>query len=249
MQDNRQSSVVDTTLRELMNSNREGTEKAHRKTVLVLLFYHMNGMDLGLSVLKKLQETTDARIIICPDEQILAYASVTSLAESVGLDDFISLEELELKKEKIDYVYIPILPFSVVSDLINFNDTRQSIRLLIWALMSGKKVSAFSAGADPYHAIWQESEMNQGTAFLKQEMKKKLQLLRGFGIDLIERADDVSTHYISAFNKEKTKVITADKMKKYAATGRNSFTCVKGTIITPLARDVARKYHIKIDEK
>lgn len=248
MQLSLQSTVVDATLQELLIRNREGKTKAQRKTVLVLLSFHMNGMDNSLQGLKKMHEN-NIRVRICPDEHILEHYNVTDLAQKVGVDDFISLKEAERQKEQIDHYYIPNLPFSTVSDLVHFNEARPSIRLLLWALMKGKKVSAFSAGADPYHPTWQASGLDQGTAFLKHEMKKQLQQIRGFGIHLIENEADVPSHFITAFQTKNNQVITADIIKKLAESGQQYIEMDHGTIITPLARDMAREYQIGIGEK
>ncbi|MFD1360440.1 hypothetical protein [Lentibacillus salinarum] len=243
---NQQSVVVDSTLQELLNKNKKGKEKAQKKTVLALLFFHMNGMDEGLKTLKVLYEN-NLRVRICADEHILEHYNVTDLAQQVGIDDWITLEDVEYQKERIDHFYIPILPFSTVSDILHFNDTRPSIRILMWALMNGKKVSALSAGADPYHSIWQQSSLNHGTAFLKHEMKKQLQQIKGFGIQLIENDDDVLRHFITTSQNENKQVVTADMVQKYVEAGQKSIDLEQRVIITPLARDIAMKYQIKIN--
>lgn len=236
-------------MQELLIRNREeGPAKAGRKTVLALLSFHMNGMDNSLQGLKILHEN-NIRVRICPDEHILEHYNVTDLAEKVGADDFITLKEAERQKEQIDHFYIPNLSFSTVSDVLHFNDTRPFIRLILWALMKGKKVSAFSAGADPYHPVWQASGLDQGTTFLKHEMKKQLQQIKGYGIQLIENEDAVSSHFITAFQSKKNQVITAESIIKQAEAGQQYIELNQGTIITPLARDMARKYQIGIGEK
>ncbi|OZU87812.1 hypothetical protein CIL03_13985 [Virgibacillus indicus] len=247
MHTNRQSTVVHSTLRELFYRNSKGIAKAHRKTVLVLLFYHMNGMDKGLKVLKDLHEN-NVRVRICADDQILDHYYVTELAEQVGIDDWITIKDAELQKEHIDHFYIPILPFSTVSDLLNFNDARPAISILLWALMRGKKVSAYPAGADPYHSIWQKSELNHGTAILKHEMKKRLQQIRGFGIQLVENENKILDHFLASIQNESNHVITADIIKNQAKAGKKYIELNQKSIITPLARDTAREFQIEIGE-
>lgn len=242
---NRQSTVIQTTLRELLHRNKRETEKAHTKTVLALLFFHMNGMNEGLKGLKELHEN-NIRVRICPDEHILEHFDVTHLAEQIGIDDWMSLHELELKKEHIDHFYIPILPFSVVTDVLQFNDVRQSIRILLWALMKGKKVSALSMGADPYHSLWKETDMNHGTPFLKHNLNKQLQQLRGYGIQLINHTDDVLPHVMPGLDRNSYQVITANTIKQHVHKATRYIAIEQGTIITPLARDLARKYHIEL---
>lgn len=88
MQTNQQSTVVDSTLRELFFRNKKAV-KAHKKTVLVLLFYHMNGLGRDLHELKELHDKK-FRIRLCPDEQILDHYDVNELARLTGIDDWIS---------------------------------------------------------------------------------------------------------------------------------------------------------------
>lgn len=248
MLSDQQSTVVDSTLRELFSRNNKQMEKAHKKTVLVLLFHHMNGMDRDLKELKELHENK-IRVRICPDDDILEHYQITELANWIGIDDWVSIKEVEFQKEKIDHFYIPILPFGAVSDLLRFNDVRPSIRLLMWALMRGKKVSAFSSGADPYHTIWQESGLNNGTANLKREMKKQLQQMKGFGIHLVEKEDDLLNHFLSIFQNETKQVITADTIIKQVKEGKRYIKIDQKTIITPLARDTAREYKLVFGEE
>ncbi len=222
------------------------------KTVLALLFYHMKGIDEGLKDLKELKKSygRHLRIQVCPDQAVLDQLNLSVLACKAGVDDWISLEEAERRKEKVDYFYIPVLPFSIVSDLLNFNDKQAPIRLLLWALMSGKKVSANSAGADPYHFIWKEAGLNQGSPFLKHEMKKQLQRLGGFGIQLIKNAEQLQTYFKSAALKKDKQVITAEMIKRHAEAGERLIPVGgQGIIITPLARDVAQEYQIEISEE
>lgn len=244
---NRQSSVVDITLRELWFRNTAGIEKRQEKTVLVLLFNPMNGIDCGLNGLKVLHENK-VKVQICPDENILDHYRVNDLAVLAGIDNWITVEDALFQKEKFDYFYIPFLTFSTVSDLLHFNDTRPSIRLLLWALMKGKQVGAVTKDADPYHRSWRESGLDQGTALMKHEMKKQLQQIRGFGIQFIDDANDIRNHFITAFPKNNRKVITADSVISQAKAGQRYMNLAAGTIITPLARDTARKYQITIGE-
>lgn len=243
-----QSTVVDSTLRELFIRNRQDAVKAHRTTVLVLLFHHMDGLERDLHELKEFHDH-QIRVRICPDEHILDHYDVNELARRTGIDDWISMKDAEIQKEQFDHLYIPILPFSTVSDLIHFNDARPSIRIVLWALMRGKKVSAFSAGADPYHTVWQDSGLHHGTALLKREMKKQLLQMRGFGIQLVEKEDDLLNHFLGASQSESNQVITADTIMKYAKEGKSYLEVNHRAIITPLARDTARKYKLEIGEK
>lgn len=244
---NRQSAVVESALQELLLRNKENAENAQSGKVLALLFSHMNGMDLGMESLKMLREA-GIHIRICPDTTLLELWSINEIAGKTGIDDWISLEKAEIEKEQIDHIFIPVLPFSIVSDLMNFNDSRPPVRMLLWALMRGKHVSALSPGADPYHSIWQESGLNHGTTFLKHEMQKQLQQIRGCGIHLMKNLNEMWKYVASGNRGETNQVITADMMDKLAKDGKQFIDATKGTIITPLARDIAKKHQIRIGD-
>lgn len=244
---NQQSTLVESTLRELWNRNGKEEVNIKQRTVVALLFFHIHGMDKALKDLKHLHKH-NIRLLICPDETLLKHYDVSELAGKSGVDQWIPLSDLEQKKEQIDFFYIPVLPFATVSDLLHFNDTRASIRLLLWAMMRGKKISACSAGADSYHSMWSEAGLDQGTPFLKREMKKQLQQISGYGIQFVEDTFDVLYDFQAKFQKENKQVITAEVMQKQVDAGIRFINSEKGTIITPLARDIARKYQIKIRE-
>ncbi|MFD1706756.1 hypothetical protein ACFSCZ_08420 [Siminovitchia sediminis] len=248
---NRQSYLAESILQELLFRNRVMEEGKRQKTMLALLFYHMNGMDEGLGTIKELHACSggNLRIRLCPDHSILEYYDKIDLASKAGTDDWISLDEAEQQISRIDYVYIPILPFSVVSDLLHFNDRHREIRLLLWALMSGKKVSAYTAGADPYHPIWKNAGMDRGTSFLKHDMQGQLQKLKSIGIDLLNHHHELSYYINSAVISGSKQLITAETIQQYADAGEQRIDVRHGAIITPLARDVAREYDIEINEK
>lgn len=243
MYSDQQSVVIEATLRELMKRNKEETNKHQAKTVYVMLFYHMNGMDEGLRSLKQLNDN-GFTIRICADPAVFKHYHVHDLANKLGFNNWLSVKELEVQKDQINHFYIPVLPFSTVSDLLHFNDNRPLIRILLWALMKGKAVSALTAGADPFHPIWQMADLDHGTPILKHEMKKKLQQIRGFGIRFIEKDDEVISHFLTALKRKR--VITAEEIERQWHAGECSLEFEKGTIITPLAHDLAKKYAIKI---
>ncbi|WP_379599633.1 hypothetical protein [Oceanobacillus luteolus] len=247
MHSRQRSSVVDATLRELFIRNVR-TEQAHRSTMLVLLFHHMNELQRDFKELIDFHQH-GIRIRICPAEHLLELYDVTELARQTRIDDWITLQNAEKHKEQFEHFYIPNLPFSAVSDLVSFNDARTSIRLLLWALMKGRSVTAFSQGADPYHPVWQEADLHHGNAYLKREMKQQLQKVRGLGIRLIEKEEDLLQHFLNRTEKGVNPVITADTILNYAKDGKRYIEVDKGTIITPLARDTAREYHMEIGEK
>lgn len=234
-------------MHELMIRNRKRASGAQEQPMLALLFYHMNGVEEGLAQLRSLSEH-NVQVQLCPDDTILRHYSTKKLTELTGVQDIITLTEAERRKEEYQHIHIPILSFSAVSDLLRFNDARESINLLMWTLMSGKKVSAWSQGADPFAPIWEENGLNHGSAFLKHELKKQLQQLRGLGVQLIKSTDDLLKDLKKANKSGTPAIITAETIKSLAEAGTAYIDVGQGTIITPLARDIAKEYQIKLGE-
>lgn len=222
-------------------------ERAHEQTIIVLLFFHMNGLDKYLQSVKMLPKER-FRIRICPDPEILQHYKVEELARQIGIDDWITLQDLERHKEQIDHIYIPVLPFGVVSDIRQLNDARPAIRMLFWTLMKGRQVTAYTAGSDPYHLSWEESGLNQGSPFLKREIKSRLQQIKSFGIRLINDTSEMSEHFSRSNQKEMNQIITAATIKKMGRAGEHILHMTRDTIITPLARDLVQEYQIDIEK-
>lgn len=246
MQKHSQSTVVEATLRELFRRNDD--KNSGQPTVLVLLFHHMKGLDKNFPELMELHKN-GYQIRICPDEQLLEFHDVTKLSRITGIDDWVTWQEAERHKEQFDYFYIPVLPFSAVSDLLHFNDANPLIRILLWAMFAGKKAVANSSGADPYHPKWQVSGLHHGNTLLKQEMRKRLQQLRAYGIQLVDQPDDVMKHFQNSGKDEVKGVITAESIMQMIQSGKRFVEIRRGTIITPLAHDLIRKHHLEIREE
>ncbi|WP_234982585.1 hypothetical protein [Ornithinibacillus halophilus] len=220
-----------------------------QQTVLVFLFNHMNGVKKDLYELNQLK-SLPFRVRCCADASLLKKYSVTDLFNKTGIDDWISIKELEREKKRIDQIYIPILPFSVANDLINFDDTRIVIRMMLWALMSGVPVAVCPNGINPYHQSWREAGMDQGTSLLKREMHQQLQKIKGYGIQFV----DSTKSYVTIFKEinstmRKSRIITEENVTRIAFSGEQELVIDEKTIITPLARDIARKQGIEIIEK
>src|SRR5699024_10641637 len=115
-------------------------------------------------------------------------------------------------------------------------------------LMSGKKVIASSSSANPFDPSMEASGLNQGTMLLKRRLKEQLNTLKGFGIELI---DDMSKLVLTAKRVEektgKKSVLTADDIQQARTAGHANIMIENNTIITPLARDVAKQYGITIE--
>ncbi|MBB6448245.1 hypothetical protein HNR44_000194 [Geomicrobium halophilum] len=247
MNPKRQSAVVTYTLQALLNKNKKESEPSHPPEILALLSRHKVGMEQGFAALKTLK-ASGATVYISMEESILDEYRREEIAAMTGIDAFVSEDELEEVEVRFSSFFIPVLSFSLVSDLLRFNSNRPFIQVLLWALMKDKSVSALGIGSNPYHSVWQNAGLNYGAPLLKHELKKQLDQLRGYGIQLLEGEREIHQHLISRLASKK-RIITAEEVKQMANQSHSEVYIDSQTIITPLARDFARNYDIQIHEE
>lgn len=84
-----QSSVVHHTLLSLYHKNQQEKLREGHPLVLVLLSYHMIGMEEGLTSLKALKEENN-RIQIWSDDQLETYCGRKKIIHQTGIDDWLS---------------------------------------------------------------------------------------------------------------------------------------------------------------
>jgi hypothetical protein len=240
----RQSAKVDNTLLELFYKNREEKLDRDFPQVMALFSYHMLGMEQGLASLQELQKQK-LRVQVWAEENIREYYS-TDLVQKTGIDDWIwSTKEAEERKQKLQFLFIPVLSFSLVSDIVRLNDHRPFVRMILWALFKGIKVGVLSMGADPQHPIWRQRKLDQSSPFLQQIATTQLQQLKGTGVRLLE--PNQIMNWLTASQSQRKKRILAKEDIVYAAINQEKEIIVaKNTIITPLAIDIAKEYNITI---
>lgn len=143
-----------------------------------------------------------------------------------------------------DIVIVPVLTKNTAAKLAyTLSDTLPST-LIMQALMLGKPVLAAMNAADP-----------QCPPPLSEALRQNLKKIESYGIDLVkvENLAASSQKILDLMVKKtlhtvqgKKSVIDAETIKVVAGNGLSSITVSKCTIITPLARDVAREYGIEI---
>ena len=237
----KQSAMMDHTLLEL--SRRNGHRSQRKPTVLALITTHLLGLESGLSYLRRLN---DEEVIIrfSAEEEVLTQFPISNLIKTIGNDDWIPHHSLsERILNQVDIIFIPILSFSIVSDILSFNEQRPFVRLILKALLTGKKVLALKAGADPYHPLWRINGLDKSTTGLKRSLNKQMLQLKSFGIILIEESEQVPVHLD---NKRKNTIITEATIQSIYQLNQSQLIISNETIITPLARDKAKELNIEL---
>lgn len=238
----KQSAMVEHTLFELCHRNNVGSNQ-RTPLVLALICPHVIGMELGFSYLKKLREES-IRMRISAEDEVLTMFSKAELVKLTGNDDWIPHEKLhESAIGNLDVVFIPFLSFSLVSDILSLNDQRPFVRLIIMALLKGKRVIGLKAGTDPYHQLWRINGMDKGSNLLKRKLNESSLQLKSLGIMLIDESETDAFNIKETFRKT---VITEETIKYAHLQNQSTLVITKETIITPLARDAAREWNIAL---
>lgn len=238
----KQSAMVEHTLFELCQRN--NGSRLHRKPcVLALISTHVIGMELGFSYLKNLRDE-NIRMRISAEDEVLTRFSKAELVKLTGNDDWIPHEKLDERViGNLDVVFIPFLSFSMVSDILSLNDQRPFVRLIIMALLTGKKVIGLKAGTDPFHQLWRIKGMDKGPDLLKRKLVSSMFQLMMLGIKLI---DETETEAFSINEALRKTVITEETIRYAHKQNQSTLVIKKESVITPLARDAAKKWKIAI---
>lgn len=228
---------------ELLYRHQEEQLAHKHPQVLALLSYHMIGMAEGFNSLKQFRKQ-GVRLWIWAESDVLNVYRPLELIERTGTDSWLWTDrEVDSRLPSFQYVYIPVLSFSLMSDILALNDRRPAVRFVLEALFSGKTVSALSVGADPAHPVWKGKRWDRGAPLLQLEIKRKLNQLRSFGIHLVN--DDLSDVF-QIPPGERKKVLTERDVVSARKEERQEVRVSKGDLVTPLAADYAQAHGIRI---
>ncbi|HWR42187.1 flavoprotein [Sporomusa sp.] len=157
-----------------------------------------------------------------------------------------------------DIVLVPVLTQNTAAKLAyTLSDTMVST-LILQALMLGKPVIAAQNAADPKDSWRVQKNMAKAPPALREALQGNLNKLEAYGIQLApveslaEKAKKVlipesKPQVVQSPEKaSKRKVIDADTVRRAAQSGAKTFSVPQGSIITPLARDIARECNIEI---
>jgi hypothetical protein len=245
---NRESStIVKRALLELFYRRREQELDQLAPRVLVLLAFHWIGMDRGFAAIETLQTHTD-RLIVWADKELAEQYGVQEIIRKAATDHIIWYDRWkDSVKDSFDYLLIPVLSFSLASRIARLDDANPFVRLIFWALCSGKPVAALADGIDPHQSSWGDQGFRHSTPALKQELRSLLETLKGFGIRLL-KPEEIPA-WLMPQSETKRQVLTAEDILAAHAAGQSEIRITRNAIVTPLAADLANEYRVKIDMK
>ncbi|MED2972005.1 hypothetical protein P4361_06950 [Fictibacillus sp. B-59209] len=242
MHDARQSALVRNTLLHMLCPPGEKVPY-----VLSLLTYHFTGMEEGLALLREAGKSK-IRLEVFTEKILFRHFTKEHLAGESNHDAwYLSSSLTEDKLRMADCILIPVLSFSLAGDLLRFNDQREFVRIILQALLSGKKVAALPYGNDPFHEVFRSKELDRGSEYLKTELHKTLFQLKKLGVTLLRDGEGLASWLNDSSQKQS--VISEADILSAAKAQKKLLIAEEHAIITPLARDAAKQYGIKISRQ
>lgn len=155
-----------------------------------------------------------------------------------------------------DLVLVPVLTQNTAAKLAYTLSDTLATTLIMQALMLGKPVLAAINAADPQDSWRIKGNMGKCPPGLSQALRENLRKIEGYGIQLVQ-VDDLAAGGQKIIDDHKVKtslsvpqvkksVLDAAAVKVAVDKGLKRITISQGTIITPLAWDVARDYGVEI---
>ncbi|RBP96276.1 hypothetical protein DFO70_10180 [Cytobacillus firmus] len=232
--------MAKNTLQELYLRNDSCRDR--KPHILALLTSHMIGMEPGFSYLKKLTKE-DITLRMAAEKEMLKQFPLQELVFLTGNDDWISPAAVHDQSiDHFDEIFLPILSFSLITDILSLNEKRPLVQIILKGLLKGKRVTALKSGGDPFSQYWKLKGMDKGPDLLKRKLGQHMAELKMLGIRLIdfnEQADFAVQHL-------KKTVITDESVRFAHLNMLDEIAVPKGAIITPLARDTAKELKIEI---
>lgn len=162
-----------------------------------------------------------------------------------------------------DFVLVPVLTQNTAAKLAHTLADSLPSTLIMQGLMLGKPILAAINAADPQDGWRLEKDMGKCSPALAESLRQNLKKIEGYGVSLVQvgslaagsqkimdrimkKASSGQCNGPQSIGSGKKNILDAEAIKAAANSGQKSIAAPKGTIITPLARDVARDYGVEI---
>lgn len=156
-----------------------------------------------------------------------------------------------------DVLLIPVLTQNSAAKLAHTLADSMALTLILQALQLGKPVIAAVNAADPDDIRRVQNNMARALPALRAALASNLKQIAAYGIKLtpvekmagaaqaaLARAIDIKPG--AADPPAGKRILHADMVKDAAAAGTKTLEIARGTIVTPLARDIARALHVDL---
>lgn len=239
--------VIAEVLRRLgLKADNKAANKQVQPRVLAVFTGGTTGLETALTELQLLQANAEIIVALSPAAEKIAGAA--RIREKLGADIALITTQSPYGGDllaDIELVLVPVLTQNTAAKLaLTLADTFVTT-VILRALLCGKPVLAVPDAADPKQV---QSKAARPAPALVRALQDNLKKLETFGIAFASvnqlaaeaRKLIVSTGTVEAAQAITKTVIDAAAVTAAAKNGRKTLIIPKGSIITPLARDVAR---------
>ena len=215
------------------------------------------GLEQSLLELQKIQAlNTEVTVVLsAAAEEIVG---IKRIKDCLGSDTCVVTTQSSYPGKLLreaDIVLVPVLTQNTAAKLAHTLSDTLASTLIMQALMLGKPVLAAINAADPQDSWRVKGNMGKCPPGLLQALLENLRKVEGYGLRLVQ-VHELAVGTRKLLNSRVTSSVSAPQAKKSildaaaiktaAGQGLKSITISPGTIITPLARDVARDCGIEI---
>jgi hypothetical protein len=260
--------VVAEVLRRIRQVSGEapGQTTAQKYNVLAVFTGGSIGLETSLEELKTLQANgSDLTVVLSQAAETIV--GENWIKEKLGQEVRVFTSQSPYPGKYLrmaDIVLVPVLTQNTAAKLAYTLADTMVCTLIMQALMLGKHVIAAANAADPRDGWRIEKNMGQLSPALCEALENNLKKIAAYGIKLIpvnqlaasakkllirDGSDDTSANAnvpAAAANNVKRQVLDAAAVRGAVQGGMKTLRVAQGTIITPLARDVARECHVDI---
>lgn len=230
-------------------------------TALIILTGGTIGLEAGLAELSKLQAAhTELTIVLSAAAETIIGSD--RIREKLGSHVNIITARSAYPGEALraaEVVLVPVLTQNTAAKLARtFADTMAST-LILQALMLGKPVIAACNAADPQDEWRLRNNMSQAVPAFREALQGNLKQLALYGIQLVPVDTLAAAAQTTVYREEqqpplpgpgqktaKRQVLDAAMVRRAAQTGAKHIRVARGTVITPLARDVAGECGVEL---
>jgi hypothetical protein len=215
------------------------------------------GFEQGLAEIKKLQDLCfEVTVVLSVSaQQVLGEERIKEeLGSHTSIVTAHSPYPGKLLRET-EILIVPVLTQNTAAKLAQtLSDTMVST-LILQGLMMGKPVVAASNAADPLDSWRAQYSMGNASTGLVKALQGNLKKLTDYGMQLVP-VETIGSVSQKLLNQQKTVAVNTPTNKKTvldaatiqtaAQNGSTSVVVSRGTIITPLAKDIARDCGVQI---
>jgi len=253
--------ITGEVMRQIRQAEAASKEKTGQHyTVLAVFTGGTIGLEPSLTQLQRIQEL-NTQITVVLSKAAEAIVGVKKIRERLGDQiGIVTAQDAYPGKllRQADAVVVPVLTQNTAAKVAYTLSDSMVPTLILQALMLGKPVIAAENAADPQDDWRIKGGMAGSAPALMQALQANLQKIESYGVRLVQAdrlaaevekvlgcATKVPPRDVTAIPAKK-KVLDAAAIKSAALSGAKMFKVAQGTIITPLARDIARECNIEL---